>query len=196
MIMDHERFNKRTLYAIAVSADIKDILYCTIDKIGKEKIRMEIIAKIERSQEFCNEILDVCKLKIGCDLNDETYCALCEALLHFMLTASLLPSERKVRSKGAELDIVVPSLKMLSKSPAKALILQIIKKDVELAKIKQAESVQPCYENIWIVSARRLETDHKNYYIDSEPFPYCMIISDINAFLAREGYRALKLLHG
>jgi hypothetical protein len=179
-----------------VNADIKDILYSTIDKIGKEKIRMNIISEIESSERCCNEILEECKNSMGNDFDDESFGNLCEALLHFMLTASLLPSERKLNWKGSELDLVVPSLKMLSKSPEKSLVIQIIKKNAELTKIKHAESVQPHDGNIWIVSVKRLEVDHKNYYVGSRQFPYSRMILDINAFLVRNGDRGLKLLHG
>jgi len=179
-----------------VAAPIKDILYSTIDSIGKEKIRMEVTAEIERSERYCNEILDKCKSKLDHGLDDESLAALCEALLHFMLTASVLPSERKVIWKGSQLDLVVPSLKMLSNNPEKSLVIQIIKGNAELTKIKNAESVQPHDANIWIVSAKRLEVDHKNYYIHSNKFPYSQIVSDINAFLLRKGDRGLKLLHG
>lgn len=178
-----------------MSADIKDMLYSTIDKIGRAKIRMEVIGEIERSEQSCNEILEKCKSRMGDQLDDESLGILCEALLHFMLTASLLPSERKVSWKGAELDLVVPSLKMLTKSPEKALVIQIIKRNAELIKTKHAQSVQPHNGNIWVVSAKRLEVDHKNYYIGSIQFPYSRIILDINAFLVRKGDRGLKLLH-
>jgi hypothetical protein len=179
-----------------VSTDIKYILYSTIDKIGKEKIRMRVISDIEMSERCCNEILDECKNRVGDELDDELFGNLCEALLHFMLTASLLPSDRKVSWKGSELDLVIPSLKMLSKSPEKTLVIQIIKRDAEITKIKHAESVQPHSVNIWIVSAKRLEVNHKNYYIDSREFPYSRMIVDINAFLVGKGDRRLKLLHG
>ena len=178
------------------AADIKDILYSTLDKIGKEKIRMEVISEIEMSERCCNEILEECKNRMGDELDEESFVNLCEALLHFMLTASLLPSERKVSWKGSGLDLVIPSLKMLSKSPEKALVIQIIKRNAELTKIKHAESVQPHDANILIVSARRLEVEHKNYYIGSREFPYSRIILDINAFLVGKGDRGLKLLHG
>lgn len=177
-------------------ADVKDILYSTIDSIGKEKIRMEVTADIESSERYCNEILDKCKSILDHRLDEETLTALCEALLHFMLTASVLPSERKVNWKGSQLDLVVPSLKMLSNSPEKSLVIQIIKRKAELTKIKHAESVQPHDANIWIVSAKRLEVDHKNYYINSNKFPYSQIVLDINAFLLHKRDRGLKLLHG
>lgn len=178
-----------------MAADIKDILYSTIDNIGKEKIRMEVTVEIEKSERYCNEILDKCKSKLEHGLDDESLAALCEALLHFMLTASVLPSERKVNWKDSQLDLVVPSLKMLSNSPEKSLVIQIIKRNEELTKIKHAKSVQPHDANIWIVSANRLAVDHKNYYIDSNKFPYSRIVLDINAFLIRKGDRGLKLLH-
>jgi hypothetical protein len=179
-----------------VSAGIKDILYSSIDKIGKEKIRMEIIRDIEMSERCCNEILEECKNRMGSELYDELLGSLCEALLHFMLTVSLLPSERKIRWKSSELDLVIPSLKTLSRRPEKALVIQIIKSDLELTKIKHAESVQPHGANIWIASARPLDGNHKNYYISSKEFPYSRIISDINAFLVGKGDRELKILHG
>jgi hypothetical protein len=179
-----------------VSAGIKDILYSAIAKIGKDKIRMEVINEIEMSERRCNEILEESKKRMTNNLDDESFANLCEALLHFLLTVSLLPSERKVTWKGAELDLVIPSLKMLNKSPDKTLVIQIIKGNEVLRKIEDAKSVQPHDANIWTVSAKRLEIDHKNYYVGSNLFPYSRIIIDINAFLAHKGERGLKLLHG
>jgi hypothetical protein len=179
-----------------VSVDIKDILYSAIAKFGKDKIRMEVINDIEMSERRCNEILEECKKKMTNNLDDESFANLCEALLHFMLTASLIPSERKVTWKGIELDLVIPSLKMLNKSPDKTLVIQIIKGNEVVRKIKDAKSVQPHDVNIWTVSAKRLDVDHKNYYVGSSLFPYPRIIVDVNAFLAHKGNRGLKLLHG
>ncbi len=179
-----------------VRPDIKDILYSAIAKIGKDKIRMEVINEIETSERRCIEILEECKKKMTNDLNDESLVDLCEALLHFMLTASLLPSERKATWRDAELDLVIPSVKMLNKSPDKTLVIQIIKGNEVLKKIKNAKSVQPHDANIWTVSARRLEIDYKNYYVGSNLFPYPRIVIDINDFLVQKGDRGLRLLHG
>lgn len=176
--------------------DIKDILYSAITKMGKDKIRMEVINEIEMSERRCIEILEECKNKMTNDLDDESLVDLCEALLHFMLTASLLPSERKVTWRGAELDLVIPSVKMLNKSPDKTLVIQMIKGNEVLKKIKNAKSVQPHDVNIWTVSARRLEIDYKNYYVGSSLFPYPRMVIDINAFLVQKGDRGLRLLHG
>lgn len=179
-----------------VGADIKDILYSVIDKIGKEKIQIEVNSEIETSEKRCDEILEECKKLMGSGMSEESLVDLCEALLHFLLTASLLPSERKVNLRGIELDLVVPSLKMLKKDPDKALVIQIIRENEELAELERTKSMQPYDENIWLVSARKLDTYHKNYYVGSSLFPYSRIIIDINAFLVCKGNRGLKLLHG
>jgi hypothetical protein len=179
-----------------VTADTKDILYSVIDKIGKEKIRMEINSDIEISEKICNEILEECKQLMRGDMTDDKFADLCEALLHFLLTASLLPSERKVNLKGTELDLVIPSLKILKKHPEKALVIQIIRGNDALTKLKHTKSIQPFDENIWLVSAKEQSTRHKNYHVGSNLPPYSKIIIDINAFLIRRGHHGLKLLHG
>ncbi|HEU4605311.1 MAG TPA: hypothetical protein VFS46_03650 [Nitrososphaera sp.] len=173
-------------------ADIKDVLYSVIDKIGREKIRIDVAADVKRSEKYCWDIIATCASRLGPQAGDETLATLCEALLHFMLAASLLPSERKVSMQGADLDIVIPSTRALGKSPKRSLVIQVIRGDLA-AKAKQAESVQPHRENIWLVSARPLQKDYKNYHLSSES-SYPRIISDIGAFLSEKGDRGLKLL--
>jgi hypothetical protein len=177
------------LLLLRVPADVKEVLYSAIDEIGKEKIRIEITADINASAKYCNGIIEKCKRRL--DGGDETLGTLCESLLHFMLTAAILPSERKVTFKGAELDIVVPSLRVLGSSPDKCLVIQVIKSDAESAK--QAESVHPNMENIWIVSAKKVRAE-RNYNLQDGSFS--KIIPDIHAFLASKGVKNLKLLHG
>jgi hypothetical protein len=178
-----------------VPANIKDVLYSAIDEIGREKIRMAVAADINISEKYCVEIMAKCTSKLGPEANDETLATLCEALLHFMLTASLLPSERKVSTRGADLDIVIPSIRVLNKSPDRSLVIQVVRGNLA-EKVKHAESVLPHRENIWLVSAGQLLTDHRNYHPGSESYPYSRISSDISAFLSEKGDRGLKLLHG
>ena len=173
------------------AADVKEVLYSAIDEIGREKIRIEITSNISASVKYCNDIIGRCTRRL--DNDDETLGTLCEALLHFMLTAAVLPSERKVTFRGAELDAVVPSLKALDKSPDKCLIIQVIKTGADSVKAKQAESVQPNRENIWIVSAKKMQAK-RAYSLDDASFS--KIIPDIHAFLTSKGVKNLKLLHG
>ncbi|MEO9364333.1 MAG: hypothetical protein ABI348_10575 [Nitrososphaera sp.] len=176
--------------------DIKEVLYAVIDGIGREKIRADVSSNIESSRKYCAEIIDRCTHDLGDEANDETLGTLCEALLHFMLTASLLPSERKVTVDGTELDVVVPSVKNLAKNPDKALVIQVLKASVDTARIRQVQAVQKNFENIWIISARKVDYKGRNYHLGNAKFQYSSVVSDIHAFLARKGVSSLKMLHG
>jgi len=178
-----------------VPEDVKDMLYSVINEVGSEKIRMDVTADIKTSEKYFRDIIYQCTGLLGSKANDQTLVTLCEGLLHFMLTASLLPSERKVRMRGADLDIVIPSTRTLGKNPDRSLVIQVVGGD-PVAKVKQAESVQPHRENIWFISAGQLQTDRRNYHLGSTGLPYSRIISDISAFLAEKGDRGLKLLQG
>jgi hypothetical protein len=178
-----------------VPADVKDVLYSVMNEMGREKIRMEVAASVGACEKHCKEILGRCEGILGPETDDETLATLCEALLHFMLTASVLPSERKVKMHGADLDLVIPSTRMLEKNPTSSLVIQVVRGDLD-EKVKQARSVQPHHENIWLVSAKPLQTDHRNYHLGSGNFSYARIVFDISAFLLEKGDRGLKLLHG
>lgn len=175
-----------------MSADVKEVLYSVIDGIGRGKIRAEVSANTDAaSRKYCEQIVKKCINELGRQIDDEVLGTLGEALLHFMLTASLLPSERKVSLAGVELDIVIPSVKSLAKDSSKALVIQVIK-DGTPHRAKQAEKVQPNASNLWVISARPIETGHKNYALSGT---YLSIISDIHAFLKDKGVSSLKMLH-
>ena len=176
-----------------MAADIKEVLYSVIDDIGRDKIRAEVSADINAaSKKYCEEILGKCIKALGHQTDDETLGTMCEALMHFMLTASLLPSERKVNVNGIELDVVIPSVKSLVKDPSRALVIQVVKNNTA-DRVREAEKAQPNAGNLWVVSARPIETGHVNYALKGR---YQSIISDIRAFLKDKGVSSLKMLHG
>jgi hypothetical protein len=127
---------------------IKQILYPVIEELGKENIQLKISSNIKVSQEYIDIIMNRCISKIdslsGNYDRDFDISVLSEALLHYMLTISTLPSERKVEiNDDQKLDIVIPSLPSLRKDPNKSLIIQVIKKKkTDLTKIKKLESTE------------------------------------------------------
>ena len=175
-----------------LSADVKEVLYSVIDGIGRGKIRMEVSADVAASKRYCEEITEKCVNALGSQTDDETLGTLCEALLHFMLTASLLPSDRKVTIDGIEVSVVIPSVKSLAKDPSKSLVIQVVK-DGTVRLVREAEKVQPIPDNLWAVSARPIDTGHRNYALKGR---YPLMISDVRAFLQDKGVSSLKMLHG
>ncbi|MEO9295248.1 MAG: hypothetical protein ABI347_06585 [Nitrososphaera sp.] len=177
-------------------ADVKDILYSVIDAIGREKIRVEVSSNIDTaSRTYCKQIVENCVKEMGPGASEEELGTLCEALLHFMLTASLLPSERKVTVGGVDLDVVIPSTKRLARNPDKTLVIQVIKTTDDRERVAQAGQVQPSSDNIWTVSAKSVQIGARNYSLAGDKFYYVSLIVDIHTFLIDKGISSLKLLH-
>jgi hypothetical protein len=155
---------------------------------------MDLASNIALAAKHIEDIMKRCVEGASLEMDEETLVALCKGLLHFMLTASLLPSERSVSFQGADLDVVVPSLKVLAKNPEKAIIIQLIRNDAESDKITNAESVQPHGANIWIISPRRITTGHRNYHLGEGEIQYSRLVQDISEFVNSKKIGRLKLL--
>jgi hypothetical protein len=109
-----------------------------------------------------------------CDL-DITIAIICEALLHFMLTVSTLPSERKVEIRyGLTIDVVIPNLLTLKRRPDKSIIAQIIKDVEDFNKISQLEFLQPHGQNIWVISSKPFLTTRCSEYLVFPNFAYIL----------------------
>lgn len=170
----------------------KQILYKTIREIGKETIQADISSNIDSSQRYIDIIMNQCITRLTSGLDgdesDIITATLSEALLHFMLTISTLPSERKVAVRdGLTLDIVIPSLAVLKRDPNRSVIIQFIKdKKTDLNKVRELEILQPNTENIWLVSSRPLSISK---YMEYSIFPdhgshrYSNIIVNTDKFL-------------
>ena len=186
------------------SDEAKDILYSTIESIGKERIRSDTTSNINFSQKYIDAIMAECITKISVNSNssnkDETIAVLCEALLHFMLTVSTLPSERKIQVKdNLTIDVVIPSLQRLKSTPDKSIIIEIIRNKMDSDKISQLEFLQPNHKNIWLISAIPFSTPKYTIY---GLFPntglfhsFSNIIKDINNFLKETGDKSLRFIH-
>jgi hypothetical protein len=173
-------------------AKIKKILYSTIEETGKENIQMNISSHLESSQKYLDIIMNQCITKLPYEPDnyerDTIIAILGEALLHFMLTISTLPSERKVEIKdGLTLDIVIPSLPSLYRDPNKSIIIQIIKdKKTDINKVQNLEFLQPNTQNIWLISIGHVSiAKYTEYCIfpNHTSHKYSNIITDIDKFL-------------
>ena len=189
---------------------IKKILYSVIgDDVGKEKIQTEITLDVGSSQKYIDIIMTKCIAKLCFESNDDSsddyfyqksIVTLSEALLHFMLTICILPSERRITPKSnLVVDIVVPNLQRLKTKPEQSLIIQFIKEDQELNKVPQLVSLQPNCKNIWLISAKPLSsTKYTTYNVFSNAGfnnRYSDIIIDVYDFLKQTGDKSFRLIH-
>jgi hypothetical protein len=132
-----------------------------------------------------------------CNL-DITIAIICEDLLHFMLTVSTLPSERKVEIRFSLTIDVIPNLLTLKRRPDKSIIVQIIKDVEDFNKISQLEFLQPHSQNIWVISSKPFLTTRYTEYVVFPNFgwhKYSHIIIDINKFLTETGDNSFRFVH-
>ena len=175
--------------------DAKEIVYAEIENIGKDRLKMDLIADASASKRYISEILRQCFLNI--DEGDyKTQGDVCEALLHFILTALSIPSDRKTAVGRIQLDIVIPSVKELKKDCSKAIVIQFIRRSSDQSLLADAHEVQPDWLKIWAVSTLPLSFRCKAYSVSGIHPSFSSIIVDVQSFLAQKGIRGLKILGG
>jgi hypothetical protein len=185
--------------------EVKNILYSTIEDIGKERIRSDMASDITLSDRYINTIMGRCIAKLDSSSKtgngNEILLGLSEALLHFMLTVCTLPSERKIQvEQGLILDVVIPNLLTLKRYPLRSIIIGIIRNEEDSTKISRFWYLQPDHRNIWLISPIPLPTNKYRIYgiaSDSGIFHnrFSNIITDIDSFLKETGDRTLRLIH-
>jgi hypothetical protein len=136
--------------------EIKDILYDEIDKIGKNHIRTLLTNDISNSKSIIDLILNNCSNLINKDnIYEDEFLSFSEALLHFMLTMSMIPAERKISVDDIPVDVLVPNSKNLKMDNDNAIIIHFLKDRNENINeiITKLSSIQKNTNNIWIVSS-------------------------------------------
>ena len=175
---------------------VKDILYQELSSVTEEKIQSHISNK--KSPKIISEIISRCYPKI-LQLKGEIHENMVifgESFLHFLLTLSLIPSQRKIVFRETKIDIIIPDLKSLTINPKDSLIIYFIKStDKKLAKqrLGELEKIQPIKENIWIIANSKLETSYRVYYIKKSN-SFSKILDDISEFLSLRKQNKLKIL--
>lgn len=178
---------------------IKKELYCAIREIGEQKIQKDITSSIQSSQKYIDLLMNKCigrliSSELSSD-NDRVIVTLSEAVLHFMLTVSTLPSERKKRLNSEQvIDVVIPNLRILKINPSKSIIVQFIKEEQDLDKVSKLQLIQPKNENMWVVFHKPVTAPkYKTYSIFPDTFSN--IIVDIHNFLKQSGDKSLRFVY-
>ncbi len=153
---------------------MKNELYSVLNEFGKENIQIEFQNNINSSIPKIKEILSKTiatiyekKDNIDSDSNnfEKPLSILCESFLHFLLTTTSLPSQRKIMLNELEIDLVIPDIKTLYKDPKKTLIIIFYKDSSTSEYIKKLDKIQKNKENIWLVSSTPLDINYRNYVL-------------------------------
>ena len=154
---------------------MKNELYSVLNEFGKENIQIEFQNNINSSIPKIKEILSktiatIYEKKDIIDSDSDNFekplSILCESFLHFLLTTTSLPSQRKIMLNELEIDLVIPDIKTLYKDPKKTLIIIFYKDSSTTTEyIKKLDNIQKNKENIWLVSSTPLDINYRNYVL-------------------------------
>ena len=174
---------------------IKDYLFDYLKK--SEKHILNLISQ-SKFTEIIDDVLENCYDKvILMGEKEESIGVLATGLLHYILTNSLVTSQRKIEHNGIEIDIIIPNLKTLEIDPKKTLILCIPKtsdKNIIEQKLDQLQKIQPIKDNIWLVVTKKLDFQNKTYVVEKKNASFSKIIYDIAQFVNVQGQSKFKIL--
>jgi hypothetical protein len=77
----------------------------------------------------------------------------------------MLPSQRRIKLRDLEIDLIIPDIKTFSKDPSKVIIIKFDKDSSTLEYINRLNVIQPYKENIWVVSSTPITFNYRNYII-------------------------------
>ncbi|MDH5430412.1 MAG: hypothetical protein OEW78_00820 [Nitrosopumilus sp.] len=176
------------------SNPIKDYLF---EYITKSEIIPNLISE-KKFDEIIENVTANCYDKIiSMGKKDESVGILATGLLHYLLTNTLITSQRKIEYDGIEIDIVVPDIKTLEKDPKKTLLICIPKSSdpkVINDKILQLEKIQTEKENIWIVLSENIPVGRKSFILSKENNTFSKIVFEIAKFSNVGGSNKFKIL--
>jgi hypothetical protein len=193
--------------ALHMDIDVKEEFYSMLHNLGRDNIK-RIIASDTRIA--INMLIDnfkrhLASKKITYD-GGSMGSMLVTALMHYMLTECMIPSERKLIIDGVKVDIVIPSSRILKSRPSNALIINIL-----CDQIQDLSGIQPNMENVWIIlpslkyEIRGKGIDgYKMYTMDEyvnqlrgsgiDSYSISDIIDDIRSFVDSKGLRGLSIM--
>lgn len=185
--------------------DIKELLYNEINQIGINYIKTKINSSILNSENIIVQILDKCFEKMSKDnFSESDILSLAEALMHFLLTISIIPTERKITINNIEVSILVPNVKGLKIDSSKVLVIQFINENTlkSISVLNNLLKIQPHKENIWLVSYAESEQPPKfrNFVINYRSrntdysMPFSQILIEINGFLDKIEFSGFRII--
>lgn len=176
--------------------DVKEILYNSIES-HKEYLVSDISQgkSYEIIDTICKECIPILE-KFEGD-KSEIIVSFAESLIHFLLTTSLIQSQRKITVENTYVDISIPDINTLKFTPQDSIVLAFIKTNDVLTiknRIIELEKIQPIRKNIWIVLENDADVEARVYNIrNNGKTSFSQILNDIIGFLTNKKQSKLKL---
>jgi hypothetical protein len=181
-------------------AELVSVVYDAINEIGKHKIRSDVISNIKIADEYMISIFNKSTEQFINRQDSNSLITMYEILLHFMLTACTIPSQRKVKISQLTIDLVIPNLHILSRIPGDAILVQFIRSDKDMTTIDKLLSLLGLKTedlNMWLITTLDLHVKDTTHVINlnSSKIDCSYIMRDIDTFLKERRDKSFRLVH-
>lgn len=181
-------------------AELVSVVYDAINEIGKHKIRSDVISNIKIADEYMKSIFNKSTEQLINRRDSNSLINMYEILLHFMLTACTIPSQRKVKISQLTIDLVIPNLHILSRIPCDAILVQFIRSDKDMTTIDELLSLLRFKTedlNMWLITTLDLHVKDTTHVINlsSSKIDCSYIMRDIDTFLKERRDKSFRLVH-
>jgi len=175
--------------------ELGEMIYSAISDYGEQRILSDIVQG--ESPDVIKVIFEHCLSNIEKiePVKSDTLGSVAEGLLHYLLTVSMIPSQRKTLFQSVEIDIAIPDTRTLDVSPQDVIVVSFPKTDnidnVQ-SQIEKIKKVQPNPNNIWLVLENNVPVRAKIYTL-KESMTFANIINDLISFLSNKKQSKLKI---
>lgn len=181
-------------------AELISVVYDAINEIGKHKIRSDVISNIKMADEYMKRIFNGSTEQFINKLDSNSLITIYEILLHFMLTACTIPSQRKVKISQLTIDLVIPNLHVFLRNPDYAILVQFIRSDRDMTTIDELLSLLKSKAgdlNMWLITTIDLHVTDTTQVINlsGSKIDCSCIIRDIDSFLKERRDKSFRLVH-
>jgi hypothetical protein len=174
--------------------ELSEILYNVISEYGEQRILSDIVQG--ESADVIRSIFGQCLSNIEKgELKPDSLVTISEGLMHFMLTATMIPSKRKTIFQSVDIDIAVPDTVTLGTSPQDVVVILFPKTKDEneiRSQIENMKKIQPNSGNIWVVLENEMQLDVKTYTL-RDSMTFSNIINDLIGFTSNKKQSKLKI---
>lgn len=175
--------------------ELSEIIYSAISDYGEQRILSDIVQG--ESPDVIKVIFEHCLSQIEKNeaVKSDTCGTVAEGLLHYLLTVSMIPSQRKTLFQSVEVDIAIPDTRTLAVSPQDVIIVSFPKTDnIESIKsqIEKIKKIQPNSNNIWLVLENNIPAEAKVYTL-KDSMTFANIVNDLISFSSTKKQSKLKI---
>ena len=181
-------------------AKLVSIVYDAINEIGKHKIRSDVISNIKIADEYMQHLFNRSLEQFSNRLDGNSLVTMYEILLHFMLTACTIPSQRKVKISHLSIDLIIPNLHTLLRNPSDVIVVQFIRSPIDMTTLDEILSFLKLKTedlNMWLITTLDLKAKDTTHVINlgASKIRCSHIIQDIDTFLKERRDKSFRLVH-